>query len=189
MIRRLLFELMYWIRRTPWDTGVTPPEVVGFVAERSPGTAIDLGCGTGTNALYLAERGWRVVGVDFSNWAVRAARRKAQSGGYQAEFRQDDVTRLEGIQGPFDLALDIGCFHSLPVDRRKAYADRLGELVAPGGTYLLYSWLPRDDDSGSSTPSQKEVASLFGAHFEPLAIEIGSERSRKSAWYTFKKKT
>jgi cyclopropane fatty-acyl-phospholipid synthase-like methyltransferase len=187
MIRRFLFELMYWFRRTPWDTGVTPPEVVEFVSQQSSGSAIDLGCGTGTNALYLAKHGWDVLGVDFSKRAIRAAQRKTHAKDLAVEFRQADVTRLDGVEGPFDLALDIGCFHSLPLDRRRQYADRVGELVAPGGTFLLYAWLPPEDDSTSSHPSQEEVTSLFGPQLEPVNIIVGSEGWRRSAWYTFMK--
>jgi SAM-dependent methyltransferase len=188
MIRRFLFELMYWFRRTPWDTGITPPEVVAFVDQRPPGRAIDLGCGTGTNAMYLAKLGWEVVGVDFSTRAIGAAQRKAQSSGLAVEYQQADVTRLEGIAGPFDLALDIGCFHSLPADRREQYAQRLGELIAPGGTFLLYAWLPAVGDSGSSHPSQEEITSLFGPQFEAADVRQGSEGHRSSAWYTFTQK-
>lgn len=182
-----MFEVMYWFGLTPWDTGITPPEVVAFVESQTPGRAIDLGCGTGTNAIYLAEHGWQAVGADFSRGAVRSARRKAQKLGLPIEFHRTDVTRLDGIQGSFDLALDIGCFHSLPVERRPAYAKRVGELVSPDGHYLLYAWLP-GEDSDSSKPSQEDVNSLFGSDFEAIKVEIGSEGNHKSAWYNFQKK-
>jgi SAM-dependent methyltransferase len=178
---------MYWFGRTPWDTGITPPEVVSYVADHQPGRAIDLGCGTGTNAIYLAERGWQVLGVDFSQRAIRTARRKNRGSDLPIEFLQTDVTRLEGVRGPFNLALDIGCFHSLPLDRRRSYAHRLGQLVAAEGHYLLYAWLPGDDPT-SSNPSQEEIKSLFGSNFESINIDLGFEGSRQSAWYTFKKK-
>lgn len=179
---------MYWFRRTPWDTGITPPEVVQYVRQRPPGRAIDLGCGTGTNALYLAKHGWEVVGVDFSKQAINAARRKSRSSQMTVEFRQADVTRLEGIQGPFDLVLDIGCFHSLPVDRRRPYARRVTQLVAPGGTYLLYAWLPSEGDPANSHPSQDEVKSLLGPQLEAVEVVVGTEGWRSSAWYTFTKR-
>ena len=182
-----MFEAMYWLGMTPWDTGITPPEVVSFIANHGPGRAIDLGCGTGTNAIYLAEHGWQVVGVDFSRGAIRTARRKTRNNELPIEFHQTDVTQLEGIQGLFDLALDIGCFHSLPAERRQAYADRLGELVASKGSFLLYAWLPGQDPD-SSNPSQEEIKSLFGSHFELVKVDIGTEGSRQSAWYQFKKK-
>lgn len=67
----------YWRRQTPWDTQVTPPEVMEFIARTPPGKAVDLGCGTGTNAITLARHGWRVTGVDFVPKAILAARAKA----------------------------------------------------------------------------------------------------------------
>ncbi|NJL93940.1 MAG: methyltransferase domain-containing protein [Anaerolineae bacterium] len=77
--RRGFFWMRYLRGKTPWDTNITPPEVVRLVAEgrTPPGRALDLGCGTGTNALYLARQGWQADGVDFIGQAVRAARRKA----------------------------------------------------------------------------------------------------------------
>lgn len=189
LIRRWLFELMYWFRRTPWDTGITPPEVVEWVDQHPPGRAIDLGCGTGTNALYLAHHGWQVVGVDFSTRAIKSAHRKAGETTLSVEFKQADVARLEGIEGPFDLALDIGCFHSLPVEKRAGYADRLSQLVRPEGAYLLYAWLPPKDNPDDSKPSQAEIERLFGAHFKIVNVDLGTEGDRQSAWYTLIKNT
>ena len=113
------FERAYRRGRTPWDTGVTPQEVVEEASAMEPGRALDLGCGTGTNVLWLAQHGWTAVGVDRSPIAIESARRRADwtSG---AMFVEGDVTRLAELQvdGPFDLILDIGCFHGLPVRRR-----------------------------------------------------------------------
>ena len=106
MIRRLLFELRYLREKTPWDTGISPPELLKYLAESSPGYALDLGCGTGTNAITMTQRGWQVVGVDLSALAIRTARRNAHQAGFEIDFRQEDVTRLASIKGPFDFALD-----------------------------------------------------------------------------------
>ena len=69
------FDLQYLLGRAPWDTQVTPPEVVALIEGEGclAGRALDLGCGTGTNCIYLAHRGWQVVGVDFSAVAIRRA--------------------------------------------------------------------------------------------------------------------
>jgi 2-polyprenyl-3-methyl-5-hydroxy-6-metoxy-1,4-benzoquinol methylase len=77
MMQRWFFELRYLFRRTPWDTGITPPEVVAFLDRTPPGRALDLGGGTGTNAVEMARRGWEVTAIDFSSRAVLAARRRA----------------------------------------------------------------------------------------------------------------
>ncbi len=121
--RRMSFNLWYF-RRPPWDTGITPPELMAFVASRPSGRALDLGCGTGTNAITLAQYGWQVTGIDFAMKAIRLARRKAIKASVVIDFHVGDVTRLEGITGLFDLVLDIGCFHSLTPEGKASLAAR-----------------------------------------------------------------
>ena len=70
---RWKFEWRYWRGTTPWDTNITPPEVKEFIAAAPPGKALDLGCGTGTNAITLAQHGWQATGVDFAPKAIRTA--------------------------------------------------------------------------------------------------------------------
>lgn len=178
MLRRLAFELRYRIGRAPWDTRITPPELVAFVAERGPGRALDLGCGTGTNVLYLAERGWHAVGVDFSPRAIAIAQRRARESRLAAAFRVADVTRLPDLGEPFDLALDMGCLHSLPADKREGYARELVRILAPGGTYLLYAFCPPSELG----IARDEVARLF-ASLRLVSFIEGT--GRPSAWYRF----
>ena len=91
---RWKFQWRYWRRQTPWDTQITPPEVMEFIARTPPGKALDLGCGTGTNAITLARHGWQVTGVDFASKAISAARRKAAGAGLKIDFHTADVTDL-----------------------------------------------------------------------------------------------
>lgn len=86
------------------------------------GRALDPGCGSGTNVIYLAQHGWKATGVDFSPVAIQQARQKAKDTP-GATFIEGDVSQLSrlGIDGPFDLVLDIGCFHGLPAHARQAY--------------------------------------------------------------------
>jgi SAM-dependent methyltransferase len=184
MLRRLMFNVMYRAGTPRWDTNVTPPELVALAGELSPGRALDLGCGTGTNAIYLAERGWDVVGVDFVGKAIAAALGKAEAAGVTIEFRQGDVTRLESIEGPFDLAVDIGCFHGVPEDRRAAYVAGLRRLLRPGATYLLYAFKPVRVFAGLTAGlNEEDVLACFADGFESVKVAEGT--SPPSAWYTF----
>src|SRR3954464_6803249 len=111
-MRWLWFALWYWLRRPPWDTGAAPPGRERFVASHPAGRALDLGCGTGTNVVYLAKNGWEAVGLDFVGRAIAKARRRARDAEVECTFVTGDATRLS-VAGPFDLALDMGCLHSI----------------------------------------------------------------------------
>jgi cyclopropane fatty-acyl-phospholipid synthase-like methyltransferase len=188
MIRRILFDLRYLFGRPPWDTGISPPELLSFLENHPPGRAIDLGCGTGTNVITLAQHGWRVTGVDLSGKAIRSARHKARLAGVQADLRQSDVTFLEGVSGPFDLALDIGCFHSLPADRIRRYTTNLGKLISPGGTYLLYTWINPNPHETGGPPTEAGIRQLFEEAFELINTEFGTDRQHSAAWFTFRRR-
>ena len=136
-MKRIFFELRYLLGDVPWDTGVSPPELLDFLDRHPPGRALDLGCGTGTNALTLAERGWEVTAIDFSAPALRAACRRLALAGKAAVVARGDVAEMAAASGPYDLVLDIGCFHSLEPQRRATYARSLRRHVGRGSTYLL----------------------------------------------------
>lgn len=183
MIRRLIFELRYLRAKTPWDTGISPPELLKFLTGSSPGRALDLGCGTGTNAITMTQHGWQVVGVDLSALAIRAAHRTAHHSGLEIDFRQEDVTRLASIEGPFDFALDIGCFHSLNAVGQHNYLRNLTRVLKPGGAYLIYTWLAGEGDSSSLGLTAADISTMFEPRFEIRSFERGTEGHRTSAWY------
>lgn len=181
---RLLYNLMYLLPgRPPWDTGISPPELLEFVQQYPPGKALDLGCGTGTNAITLARAGWEVTGVDFAPRAVRAARRKARQAGLDIDFRVGNAAKPSVI-GPFDLVLDIGCFHSLSRRDREDYAKNLDLLIAEGGTYLLYLFFRQPGESGPGL-TEEDIDTLSG-RLKLKKRRDGSERGvHPSAWFTF----
>ncbi len=187
LLRRLLFQYLY-LGNPRWDTGISPRELLEFIHQNPPGRALDLGCGTGTNALTLAQNGWQVTGVDFVGHAIRAARRKASQAGRRIDFRQGDVTRMKDLPAPFDLILDIGCFHSLTPSGRVAYAQNLAGWLAPQGTYLLYAIF-----KGSNTGSRGLVEAdlqLLATRLRLVRRQDGVDRpGRASAWFTYQRKS
>ena len=187
MIRWLEFTLWYLGRRPPWDTGISPPELMAFIGQHPPGRALDLGCGTGTNARTLAQHGWRVTGVDFAHPAIRQAQRKARQAGVGKgiDFRTGDVTRLDGVGGPFDLILDIGCYHGLSAHDRQVYRDNLSRLLAPDGTVLLYLHL-RDDREGHGLPESE--LGMFAPALRLERREDGMDGQRRSVWVTLRRR-
>lgn len=183
------FEWRYLRGQTPWDTGITPPEVMEFLAQTPPGRALDLGCGTGTNAITLARHGWKVTGVDFSPRAIRRARQKAASAGLSVHFLVADVTNLSMLQGPYDYVLDIGCLFALNNLDRRRYAMELERLCAPQGWYMLYAWLPRPWRGSMWGISVDAVQTLFDAAFTRERYVIGEEKGHPSVWYWYRRKT
>lgn len=179
------FEWRYWRGRTPWDTQETPPEVLAFLKEAPPGRALDLGCGTGTNAITLANSGWTVTGIDFSPQAIYAARRKAGNQTAAIEFRIGSAADLSSLSGPYDFALDIGCLFNLTPAQRRRYAAGLKCLLPGGARYMLYAWLPQQRRGKPWGISQADVAALFEPGFSCDNIAYGEDGPGPSAWYWY----
>jgi SAM-dependent methyltransferase len=180
VLRRLVFTWKY-LFKPPWDSGIPAPELVRAAQARPPGHALDLGCGTGTNLRYLAERGWQVTGIDYVPRAIRQARRKLRP--YPAQLLVADVTHLAGLplRGPYDLALDMGCFHSLTPAGRARYAAALPGWLRPEAIHLLYAWQPAAGAPAGLT--QAEVEAAFAPGLRLTGYEQGT--GRPSAWYYF----
>jgi SAM-dependent methyltransferase len=190
----LLYTLMYRRGRPPWDTGISPPELAAAVEGPEalpPGRALDIGCGTGTNCLYLASHGWHATGIDFAGNAIAKAHEKARAAGElagSATFIRADATHLDGrdLGAPFTLLLDLGCFHSIPIEKRPSYVVGAARYAAPSALFLLYAFGPRDlggGRMGGVTPD--DVHALFAPAFAVERVVQGTDTGRgfPSAWY------
>jgi len=145
------FAGYYAAPRAPWDIGrpqrafIEAGEAIVGRASDSPARVLDSGCGTGDLALWLAEQGCRVTGVDFLEKPLEAARRKAQDRGLAANFLQMDALAVGEIPERFDAVTDCGLFHVFDDAGRAAYVAAL-ERVFPGRQVkaaLLYTEGPR----------------------------------------------
>lgn len=156
-----------------WDHSVPPTEVIRLCEGDSrlpPGRAIDLGCGTGTSAVFLARHGWKVVGIDFVDRALGRARKRAAHAAVNVAFMVGDVTRLPDLAlGEFDLVLDVGCLHSLPSSDRGAFVRGVAEVCRPGGLFVLLAFLPNRLRALLGAPlglAHEDVQGLFNEFFE-----------------------
>ena len=187
-LKQLEFNLRYLLGKPRWDTGIVPPEVEAFVGSHSPGLALDLGCGTGTNLLYLAQHGWQVVGVDFSWLAVQAARKRLRAAGLAADVRVEDVTRLTGVQDDYNYILDIGCYHTLSQDGRKAYQMNLNRLLAPGGVWMIYGHCSESGSSPRHGLTEDDINELGGILELWQRMDGREGAQRPSVWLWFERK-
>ena len=192
-MNRFLYRLMYWLGMSHWDTGETPPEVrQAFQAgDIPPGAALDLGCGTGTNAIFMAQQGRQALGLDFVPEAISKARSKAQQAGVaeRAQFQVADVTRLKELDlPPSGFALDMGCFHGLNPDGQLSYVEGLAKTLVSGGRYLLYTLDPRKEAGFSFGMQPEAVEAVFAPWFDIVRMERGSFWSRGSTWFWMERK-
>jgi len=181
----LKFTVLYF-QQPPWDTGISPPELIEFIAAHPAGRALDMGCGTGTNVITLAQAGWQVIGVDFVARAVRLAKKRVRQSGLSERVRidLDDVAKLAGVDGSFDLILDIGCYHALPPEAQAGYRGNLGRLLAPGGYWLLYTRC-RPQSAKAVGISETHIR-MLNEQWKLVRREDGFDRMDiPSAWLTF----
>lgn len=164
----------------PWDSGVVVAQLVAWVEENQPATTtkmIEIGCGTGTNAIWLAERGFTVMACDLSMTACKRATEKALAAGvgnncdfHALNFLTADIPTPEG---GYDFVFDCACFHSVgDGEERLAFPKRVADLLTPDGTWLSVigskDGPPRKE--GPPRLSIAEIAMTVEPHFEILEI-------------------
>lgn len=197
---RTRWEDHYASGHTPWDTQITPPEVVAFWASgRLPpvGLALDVGCGPGTNVLYLAGLGLRAVGFDIALQAVSTGRARLLARAphlvAHAALVQADVTALPLAGCGADYILDLGCSHGLPPALRDVFAAGVAANLRPGGYYHLYAFdqVPRPEAEAADSymgMGADEVAERFAPQLEVVEITRAEPDRYPCRWYLLRKK-
>ena len=147
----------------PWDIGRPQPAIERLAeAGQITGRVLDVGCGTGENALYLAARGYQTVGVDGAPRAIRKARSKARARGLSVRFDVADALHLPVPAELFDTVIDSGLFHVFSDDQRVLFRQSLAHVIKPGGTYFMMCFSERQPgDWGPRRITQAEIRSTF----------------------------
>ncbi len=198
----LRYRALYRLRFTPWDQDHVPSELSSLVEGPSalaPGHALDVGCGTGTQAVYLARHGWRVTGVDAVERALAQARRRADAVGVDVRWVAADVASLSSLslESEFGLVHDRGCFHDLPDPARDGYVQGVSSLAAPGATLLLMAFARGPRRIGApSGASEEEIQRRFGSRWDVLSVQSdsgpappGPMRRVPRIWYRLRRRS
>lgn len=165
------FSDYYALPRPPWDIG-RPQRAFVEHADAIGGRVLDAGCGTGDLAIWLAERGRAVTGVDFLPQPLEQARRKATDRGVPVNFLEMDALAIGEIPERFDAVTDCGLFHSFDDASRAAYVEALGRLLEPGGRVFLLCF--SDAEPGTHGPrrvSATELRHAFAAGWEMETLD------------------
>jgi 2-polyprenyl-3-methyl-5-hydroxy-6-metoxy-1,4-benzoquinol methylase len=164
------------VRREDWDARYAAVEnlwaakpnrfLVAEVADLEPGRALDLACGEGQNAIWLATLGWQVTGVDYSEVAIAKARGRAERDGVDAEFVCADLVTYKPGSSAFDLVVVL--YLHIPSRERRVVLDRAAAALALGGTFLLVGHDTLNMTEGVGGPSDPDI------HFTPdeIAAEL-----------------
>lgn len=148
----------------PWDIGRPQREVVSLARSREiRGKVLDLGCGTGENALYLAGLGHDVWGVDDSTVAIQKAKAKAIERRIEATFLVWDAFDLPGLEESFDTILDSGLFHIFSDEERPLFVQSLSKVLRPDGRYFMLCFSDSEpaDWGGPRRISKREIRTTF----------------------------
>jgi cyclopropane fatty-acyl-phospholipid synthase-like methyltransferase len=148
----------------PWEIDGPQSEIVHLaVAEEIESPVLDVGCGTGDNALYLAKLGFEVTGIDIVPAPVEKAIEKAKERSLAATFLVWDAVKLQGLQGRFNTVIDSGFFHVLPDKKRPVFIESLASVLNPGGRYFMMCFSEHEPGSwGPRRITQAEIRDNFG---------------------------
>jgi 2-polyprenyl-3-methyl-5-hydroxy-6-metoxy-1,4-benzoquinol methylase len=166
-ISPLIFNFGYKTRilhLTTWEIGHPAEEFVRLEeAGEIKGSVLDVGCGTGEDALFLTAKGHETWGIDFSSVAINEAREKAKERGLSTTFLTHNVLDLHAIGRTFDTIIDAGLFHTLSDKDRAPFASSLASVLRHHGTYLMLCFSElQPGTSGPRRVTQAEITSTFG---------------------------
>lgn len=200
MTSRFAYQLLYRLGFAPWDRDHVPAELIALAEGPDalmPGRALDIGCGTGTQAVYLAKRGWQVTGVDIVDRALDVARRRARAEDVGVTCIRGDVSNLtgNGLEPGYTLLYDIGCFHSLSDAARVGYVRGVTALAAPAATLLMMGFAPGWRGPAPRGVDREELTRRFEGAWDLLQVRPDTGppppwllRNVRPTWYHLQRK-
>jgi SAM-dependent methyltransferase len=190
----LAYQIMYRLGVTPWEHREPPAPLTALVEGPDalpPGDMLDIGCGTGHDAIYCARHGWTVTGVDAIGRALKTARRNASQAGANIRFLRADITspRITGLGAGYTLFLDGGCLHGLRDEPLQRAAATVTDAAKPGAVLLMLAFAPGHRGPAPRGIDPARIPVLFphwDLAFSRAASEItlsGPVRNADPTWY------
>jgi len=167
------WDALYREGTPPWETGFAAGELVRVVSEIElpRGTALEIGCGTGADAVYLAGQGFEMTAIDASPMALDRARTRAELSGALIRFVLDDIFKFARTSGPFDFVYDAGFYHFIRRSDLERFLDVLWRVTQPGSYYLTLTGATGEEaEGGPPQVSQEEVRRELGRLFELVQL-------------------
>ncbi len=169
----LFYKVFYALGITPWEDdspeGPAAQQIATLFAREERGSAppfgpaLDLGCGSGIWSVRLAQRGWKVTGVDIIPKAIHQARARAAAAGVTAQFTEGDVAQLRsaGVGSGFRFVVDFECFNHLNEEQRRAAGREVSAVTASDATMLLLVWAPGRRGPIPSGASRRDIETAY----------------------------
>lgn len=161
------------VESMPWFNPTLDPDLDQALTKLNlhSSTALDLGTGPGTQAIALAQRGFKVTASDLSSTAIEKAQAIAKEKGLDISWRQDDILNSH-LDQKFDFVLDRGCFHVLPPERRPDYVRVVDSLIKPNGYLFLKCFSHLETrEGGPYRFTSEEIKEIFGSRFNVISVE------------------
>ncbi len=184
------WDTVYRHGTPPWETGLVSSELVRVLDEGviRPGSVLEVGCGTGADAVFLAQRGFDVTAVDSSAMAIERARGRAEQEDTLIRFVMDDVFNFTQSAETFDLIYDAGFYHFIRLSALDQFLDMLWRITNTGSLYLTLAGSTEEEaEGGPPQVSEDEIRGELGrlfefVHLRPFRFESPGREEGYAGW-------
>lgn len=175
------WEKVYEDKATPWDVYEPEDALVKLIKDGfvKPCRVLEIGCGHGNDAIFLAKNGFDVSAIDISKKAIETAKRRAKKANAKCKFLIEDITKLKSLSGNFDFVYDRACFHFIPKDKRDNYLKNLKKLLIRDGWFVLIVSSDKETPKGPYQFSKKDINQIFGKDFDIKEIRMITLKQHK----------
>jgi SAM-dependent methyltransferase len=184
------WDEVYRLGTPPWDTGRPSPELVRLVEQGlvGPRPTLEIGCGTGANAVYLSRKRFDITAIDSSALAVERARLRCEQAGGLVRFVLADIFDFAKKAGRFEFVFDVGFYHFIRQTDLERFLDTLWWVTQPGSHYLTIAGAPGETaEGGPPQVTEEEIRAELGRLFEiidlrPCRLESSQRQEGYPGW-------